>query len=266
MYSLVVQYMYTQRYYIVSLVYLIIYADGHLVTLSTEPSGCNSTCTVQHDNSHSQFIYTVQSLMCACVHNVYMYTLCMYMYMYTLLFMWMALWWPYYFTEPSACQITSSSQPDSERDANRPGVQAATYQRLFPRSNSYPKIVVDFLFLTSGGANSKSLRWILQAGKFPRFGVKSDRVFHYYLVTRMTDWAQTLTGVLFHVRVGSHKVRTLIFAIYQCCGMALKSPARKEKTDIVGKRKPLWLQFRLIMIYDNYITRDLNSVIIVYMW
>ena len=24
-------------------VYLIIYADGHLVTLSTEPSGCNST-------------------------------------------------------------------------------------------------------------------------------------------------------------------------------------------------------------------------------
>ena len=82
---------------------------------------------------------------------------------------------------------------------------------------------MDFLFLTSGGANSKSLRWILQAGKFPRFGEKSDRVFHYYLVTRMTDWAQTLTGVLFHVCVGSHKVRTLIFAIYQCCGMALRA-------------------------------------------
>ena len=80
---------------------------------------------------------------------------------------------------------------------------------------------MDFLFLTSGGANSKSLRWILQAGKFSRFGEKSDRVFHYYLVTRMTDWAQTLTDVLFHVCVGSHKVRTLIFAIYQCCGMAL---------------------------------------------
>ena len=40
-------------------------------------------------------------------------------------------------TEQSACQITSASQPDSERDANRPGVQAALYQRLFPRSNSY---------------------------------------------------------------------------------------------------------------------------------
>ena len=85
---------------------------------------------------------------------------------------------------------------------------------------------MDFLFLTSGGANSKSLRWILQAAKFPRFGEKSDRVFHYYLVTRMTDWAQTLTGVLFHVCVGSHKVRTLIFAIYQCCGMALNAKIR----------------------------------------
>ena len=57
------------------------------------------------------------------------------------------------FTEPSACQITSASQPDSERDAGRTLPTTFSAIKLV-----YPKIVVDFLFLTSGGANSKSLR------------------------------------------------------------------------------------------------------------
>ena len=42
------------------------------------------------------------------------------------------------------------------RDANRPGPTVPTTVSTIKLV--YPKVVVDFLFLTSGGANSKSLR------------------------------------------------------------------------------------------------------------
>jgi len=50
-----------------------------------------------------------------------------------------------------------------------------------------------------------------------------SKIFHYFLMTRLTDCVETFTGVLFHVYVGS--VWMLFLDLYQCCVGPLRHTA-----------------------------------------
>ncbi len=57
--------------------------------------------------------------------------------------------------------------------------------------------------------------------KTVEFGVWGVFCFHHFLRTLVTNWALTFTGLLFHIYVGSQKVRTLVFDHCQCCQCAV---------------------------------------------
>ena len=44
--------------------------------------------------------------------------------------------------------------------------------------------------------------------------LKAHNVFHYYLATSKTNWAQIFIGLLFYAYVEIHQVRRLVFDIY----------------------------------------------------
>ena len=58
--------------------------------------------------------------------------------------------------------------------------------------------------------------------------------FYYFLVTSMTNWAQTFTGLFVHANVESPKMWTPILSCYQKCIIPLKWIAPNENQRFSG--------------------------------
>ena len=89
--------------------------------------------------------------------------------------------------------------------------------------------------------------------------------FHYFLVTSMTNWAQTFTGLFVHVYVESHKMWTLILSCYQKYILPLKTWNTPKvirvifdfflgvwPTDVVHNVTPFDLYFRSKPEVENF--------------